>query len=86
MKCNNKVILEEEFNYFLVNLDDLLKKYEGKYVVIKNNCVLGAYGTIEDAIIETQKTEPLGTFLVQKCDADKNNYTCTYHSRAYYIN
>jgi len=73
--------LEKEFNYFINNLKELVKKYEGKYIVIKNDIVLGAYNTIEEAISETNKTEEMGTFLVQKCELNEENYTQTYHSR-----
>lgn len=77
--------LEKEFNYFLNNLTTLVEKYEGKYIVIKNETVLGAYDTRDLAISETSKTETLGTFLVQKCSQSEENYTQTYHSRVSFI-
>jgi hypothetical protein len=85
MDNKQKVVLKEEFDYFMANFDEFIKKYEGKHLVIKDKQVLGFYDTFEDAIIETQKTEPLGTFLVQKCDADKNSYSQTFHSRVAFV-
>jgi hypothetical protein len=37
--------LEAEFKWFLDHQDELVTKYEGKYVVIKDGGVLGAYET-----------------------------------------
>ncbi|HYF83471.1 MAG TPA: DUF5678 domain-containing protein [Clostridia bacterium] len=82
---NQKLSLEKEFQYYIKNLDELIKKYEDKYIVIKNGQVLNAYETIDDAIIETKKTEELGTFLVQKCQANEESYTQSYHSRVHFV-
>jgi len=73
--------LKKEFNFFINNLPELLKKYQGKYIVIKNEQILGAYESFEQAILATRETEKIGTFLVQKCEANKDSYTATYHSR-----
>lgn len=74
--------LEKEFQYYLDNQKELVKRYKGKFIVIKNSQVLGAFDTELEAIQETQKKHPLGTFLVQRCEAGKESYTQTYHSRA----
>jgi hypothetical protein len=74
--------LEKEFQYYLDNQKELVKKYKGKFIVIKNSKVLEAFDTELEAIQETTKKHPLGTFLVQKCEAGSENYTQTYHSRA----
>jgi len=73
--------LEKEFKYYLYNQDELVKKYNGKVIVIKNQKVIGVYDSEITAIQETSKNESLGTFLVQKCTLDKDNYKQTYHSR-----
>lgn len=73
--------LEKEFNYYLSRQDELVKKYNGKYVVIKGTKVLGAYDTEIQAITETSKKYELGTFLVQKCEPGEQSYTQTFHSR-----
>jgi hypothetical protein len=78
---NKRVKLEKEFNYFLNNLDELVEKYKGKYIAIKDENVLGAYDTMEQAISETNKMYELGTFLIQKCESGEEAYTQTYHSR-----
>lgn len=75
------VKLEEEFNFYLQNQNELVKKYRDKYIVIMHNELLGAYDSEFEAIKETSKKHKLGTFLVQKCEPGTDNYTQTYHSR-----
>lgn len=73
--------LSKEFNYFIEHQDDLVKKYPGKFVVIKDCQVIGAYTTELEAINETKKKYAVGTFFVQACKPGKESYTQTYHSR-----
>ncbi len=73
--------LEKEFQYYLDHQAELVEKYNGKFIVIKNQQVLGAFDTEEKAIEETIKLHDLGTFLVQKCEPGASGYTQTYHSR-----
>jgi hypothetical protein len=76
-----KAVLQKEFEYYRAHQDELVKKYNGKFVVIKGAEVLGAYGTPRQAVEETQKNHDLGTFLVQKCTPGDKDYTATFHSR-----
>ncbi len=73
--------LEKEFNYYIENQKELVKKYNGKYIVIKNDKVIGVFNNELDAIEETSKTEELGTFLIQKCEPGVESYTQIYNSR-----
>ncbi|MEI8200761.1 MAG: hypothetical protein WCG21_11925 [Eubacteriales bacterium] len=73
--------LQEEFNYFEKNKESLIDKYQGKYIVIKNNEVLGAYNDTLSAINKTRETEALGTFLVQFCDSASANSKQMFYSR-----
>jgi uncharacterized protein (DUF1330 family) len=77
--------LEKEFEYFVKNQDELVKKYGGKYIVIKNEAVIGVFDDLMVAITETSKKEKRGTFLVQKCEAGKAAYTQTFHSRVEFV-
>ncbi len=76
------IFLEREFDFFVSNRKELVKKYKGKYIAIKDHKVLGAYNSLPEAVNETSKSEKLGTFLVQECKLSKKAYTQTYHSRA----
>jgi hypothetical protein len=73
--------LDVEFDYFLSHQDELVKKYRGKFVVIKNQKVIGVYDSELKAIEETTKICELGTFLVQQAEPGSESYTQVYHSR-----
>ena len=73
--------LEKEFNYYLEHQDELVKKYDGKFIVIKDCAVIGAFDSELEAIERTAEQYELGTFLVQKCEPGNEGYTQTYHSR-----
>ena len=73
--------LEKEFRYYLEHQDELVKKYNGKFIVIKNREVIGAFDSELEAIDKTAEKHELGTFLVQKCEPGRESYTQTYHSR-----
>lgn len=73
--------LEKEFEYYLEHQDELVKKYDGKFIVIKGGEVIGEYDSPLEAVEETSKKYELGTFLVQKCEPGSESYTQTYHSR-----
>jgi len=77
--------LKKEFEFYINNLPELLKNYKGKFIVIKNEQILGAYESFEQAILATKDTEKIGTFLVQKCEENQDSYTATYHSRVSFM-
>lgn len=74
-------MLEKEFKYYLNNQQELLKKYSGRTIVIKNEEVIGVFDSEVDALLETKKNHELGTFLIQKCSPGSMDITETYHSR-----
>ena len=77
--------MKEDFQFYLDNQDNLVKKYNGTFIVIKNKEILGSYETELKAIEETIKQHELGTFIVQKCEPGDESYTQTYHSRVSFI-
>lgn len=81
MRQGNMVALEKEFNYYLEHQEELIKDYNGKFIVIKDGKVLGAFASALEAIETTTEQHELGTFLVQKCEHGNASYTQTYHSR-----
>jgi len=57
-------MLESEFNYYLKHQDDLLPLYNGKFIVIRGEEVVGAYTDRSDAYYSSlEKYEP-GTFII----------------------
>lgn len=73
--------LKEQFRYYIDHQNELVAKYNGKFIVIKDSAVIGAYNDELEAITETSKKHELGTFLVQKCTPGSEGYTQTFHSR-----
>jgi len=73
--------LEKEFKYYIDHQAELVEKYDGKFIVIKDYKVIGAFDSELEAINTTSEQYELGTFLVQKCEPGSESYTQTYHSR-----
>jgi hypothetical protein len=73
--------LEKEFRWYLSHQEELVQKYDGKFIVIKGEEVFGAYDNLGDAVDETEKTLVLGTFLVQKCTSGDEDTKAIFRSR-----
>lgn len=75
-------LLKRYYAYFMDNLDDISKKYHGRFVVIKDDSVVGDYASEAEAYSEAVKKYSLGEFLIQECkSADKDSYKQTFRSR-----
>ena len=73
--------LEKELNYFKANQAELLEKYTGKFLVIKDQKIQGVYDSETDAYNDAKEKFELGTFLIQSCLPGDEGYTQTFHSR-----
>jgi hypothetical protein len=62
---------EQDFDYFLQNMERLYQTHGYKFVAIKNQNILGFYDTFDEALENTIKTEEPGTFLIQECLENK---------------
>ena len=74
-------MLEREFKYYKNNQADLVKRYNGKYIAIVGEEVVGDFDAELDAYTETKKKHSVGTFLIQHCLPGKDSYTQTFYSR-----
>lgn len=74
-------MLEREFKYYLDHQAELVEKYDGKFLVIKGEEVIGVYDAEAAAYFETAKKHEAGTFLIQFCEQGDSSYTQVYHSR-----
>ena len=79
-------MLEKEFQYFMEHQQELSSKYDGKYIVIVGDNVVGVYETNEEAYEKSLKSYKLGEFLIQECSQDASSYTTVFHSRVIYEN
>lgn len=75
-------MLDKEFQYYIDNQLKLVKKYNGKYIVIVDNDVVGDYDSELMAYMKSVKKYPLGSFLIQLCKPGKDSYTQAFHSSA----
>ena len=73
--------LEKEFDFYLQHQAELVSRYNGKVIVIKDGKVTGAYDDELEAVKQTSREHEIGTFLVQKCEAGTESYTQNFHSR-----
>ncbi|MEO6098305.1 MAG: DUF5678 domain-containing protein [Fibrobacteria bacterium] len=81
MKTAQATMLDQEFKYFQENQVELVSKYNGKYLVIRDQNVVGAYDSRGEAYTAAVKQFPVGTFLIQHCLPGSESYTQTFHSR-----
>lgn len=60
-------MLDKEYLYYKNNIDKLNTDYTNRFIIIKDETLIGDYETIEEAMAAgLSKFEP-GTFLVQQC-------------------
>jgi hypothetical protein len=73
--------LEEELEYYIQHQDELVARYEGKYLVIKDKKVVGVYDSEIEAYNDAKSKYEAGSFLIQPCVPGADSYTQTFHSR-----
>ena len=78
-------MLDKEFKYYLDNQSELVKKYNGRFIVIIGETVVGDYESYEHALFESMKQYEMGTFLIQECTEGDEAYTQTFHSRVVFV-
>ncbi|MDR0835141.1 MAG: DUF5678 domain-containing protein, partial [Tannerella sp.] len=61
--------------------NELLKKYNNRYIAIVGDKVIGDYDDYAQALSASLPKYEMGTFLVQKCSPGDKDYTLTFHSR-----
>jgi hypothetical protein len=77
-------MLEREFKYYLSHQDDLVKQFNGKYLVIVGDSVFGAFDSKMDAYNAAKEKHEVGTFLIQRCSPGSADYAQTFHSRVHF--
>ena len=61
-------MLDTEIRYFDENRIDLLKRYPGKFVIIKDERLMGPYESIQEALGAGAKEFGVTSFLVRRTD------------------
>ena len=70
-------MLEQEFKYFIDNQDELVKSYNGEFIIIVGQKVLNAFPTLMEAYTYAKKNYTPGSYLIQHCIPGKEAYTVT---------
>ena len=63
-------IIDKNYEYYSKNQDELNKKYNNKYIIIKDEKIFGVFDSLPDAIQEAKKLEA-GTYIIQQCAKKK---------------
>ncbi len=66
-------MLEKEYEFYKKNRSKLVDAYKNKYVVIKDNDVIGVYDSKEEAAKNTIVNNTLGTFLIKLIEKEDTN-------------
>lgn len=74
-----KLKLDTEFQYYKAHQAGLVNEYNGKYIVIVGEAVIGGYDSYEQAYRSAIADHPAGTFLIQLCRPGLDNYTQVFH-------
>ena len=67
--------MNQDFEWFIENYDSLYKSFGECYLAIKDKKVIGKYASFAEGVHETEKTEKLGSFIIQQCNGDVSGYT-----------
>ena len=74
-------LVEKNYNYYVENHKTLVKKYVNKFIVIKDEKVVGSFDSFEDAYKNAENKYELGTFIIQECTKNINETTIICNSR-----
>ncbi len=74
-------MLETEFQYYKDHQAELVEQYEGKFLAIVGESVVGVFDTEMEAYSQMKNKHAPGTFLIQHCLPGEASYTQSFHSR-----
>ena len=73
-----KKAIDKNYEYYLQHQEEFNKKYNNKYIIVKDEKIYGVFDNLEDAIQEAKKLEA-GTYIIQQCVKRKEPQT--FHTR-----
>ena len=71
-------MIEALFKYYLENQDALVKQYDGKYIIITKDGVMGAFDTVRDGYDMALNRFGKGNFMLQLCTPGDGAYSQRY--------
>jgi hypothetical protein len=69
-----------DLEWFINNQADLVKRYNGKTLIIRYQAVVGVFDEEFDAYLEGLRRYPAGTFSIQECIPGEEAYTSYIYS------
>ena len=73
-------MIEALFNYYLEHQEELVKEYDGKYLIITNEGVVGAYDSLNEVYEVALKTYRKGNFMLQLCSEGEKDYSQRFYT------
>ncbi|MCL2097910.1 MAG: hypothetical protein FWH23_04035 [Bacteroidales bacterium] len=78
-------MINQQFQWYLDNQNELIRKYNGKYLVIKDCSVVSVYDTEKEAVFDSQEKQETGAYIIQFCSPGDAAYTQHFHSRVAFV-
>jgi hypothetical protein len=76
-------MLEREYAWYKAHYPELVTEYLGQFIVIVEDEVKGAFGSVQDAYNDSITKFPLGTFLIQEIVDDPGKLLKRFYSRVH---
>jgi hypothetical protein len=73
--------LVDNFHYYVKHHDELVAKYDGRWIVLNNCKVQGDFDTMDEAQKYGREHFGSNKFIIYQVAPGKENYTITYHPR-----
>ncbi len=73
-------MFDKELNFFIKNQNDLVSKYSGKTLLLREENVAGVFDSPLEAYLAGQQKYAPGTFMIQPCEPGPAAYTVTLSS------
>ena len=74
--------MTSQLDMYKANQAEIVQKYDGQIIAVKDGEVLGAYQSKTEAFDSMIKRHPPGEFIVIKCTKGDEEYTRRFRSRA----
>ena len=68
-------MIQTLFKYYLNHQDELVKQYNGKYLIITLDGVVGAYDSMREGYDTALSTYGKGNFMLQLCTEGDSAYS-----------
>lgn len=78
METETKRAIDKNYEYYFQHQEEFNKKYNNKYIIVKDEKIYGVFDNLEGAIQEAKKLEA-GTYIIQQCAKRKEPQT--FHTR-----